>query len=235
MSSDNNENQLDYSNTIIYKITCKNPIITNIYVGHTINFCQRQNLHKYNCYYENSSNYNCKLYQTIRENGGWNNWKMNIVNFFNCANKHEALQKEQEYFILLNADLNSVEPCSNKSLIKYKKKNNNSIINNLNTIKDVSSNFSCSICSYYTNRKSQYDRHLNTTKHKNFYKVSKYTTKVTKDYICTCGKSYKYDSGYYRHKKICDKIKTDTNNVQLNADIKNILSEILEICKQIQI
>jgi hypothetical protein len=35
---------------------------------------------------------------------------MEIVNFFNCKDNYEARQKEQEYFILLNATLNSVEP-----------------------------------------------------------------------------------------------------------------------------
>ena len=29
---------IDYSNTIIYKIYCKNETITDIYVGHTTNF-----------------------------------------------------------------------------------------------------------------------------------------------------------------------------------------------------
>jgi hypothetical protein len=46
----------------------------------------------------------------IRNNNGWDNWNMEIVNFFNCKDNYEARQKEQEYFILLNATLNSVEP-----------------------------------------------------------------------------------------------------------------------------
>jgi hypothetical protein len=35
---------------------------------------------------------------------------MEIINFFNCSNHYEARQKEQEYFLLLNANLNSIEP-----------------------------------------------------------------------------------------------------------------------------
>ena len=36
------KNEIDYSNTIIYKITCLDPNITDVYVGHTTNFVQRK-------------------------------------------------------------------------------------------------------------------------------------------------------------------------------------------------
>lgn len=149
---------LDYSNTIIYKISCKDTSVTDLYVGHTINFVQRQLAHKYSCINDKSSNYNCKLYQIIRKNGGWNNWTMNIVNFFNCVNKTEAREKEQEYYKLLGANLNSVEPLSNKPKIKTR----------IITVKKdpKQQQFCCAICKYSTCRKSQYDRHLVTSKHK---------------------------------------------------------------------
>ncbi len=97
----------DYSNTIIYKITCKNPDIIDTYVGHTIDFVKR-------CYAHKNSSMNdenkLKLYETIRANGGWNNWKMEIIHHFSCNNANEARIKEQEYYVLLKANLNSVEP-----------------------------------------------------------------------------------------------------------------------------
>ena len=40
---------IDYSNTIIYKITCKDPTVNEVYVGHTTNFVQRKYSHKQNC------------------------------------------------------------------------------------------------------------------------------------------------------------------------------------------
>ena len=40
---------IDYSNTIIYKIFCKDPEIKDIYIGHTTNFVQRKYAHKNNC------------------------------------------------------------------------------------------------------------------------------------------------------------------------------------------
>uniref|UniRef100_A0A6C0EAY4 C2H2-type domain-containing protein n=1 Tax=viral metagenome TaxID=1070528 RepID=A0A6C0EAY4_9ZZZZ len=101
---------IDYSNTIIYKIMCKDTNIKDVYVGHTTNFVQRKHAHKQNCTNMKSINYSCKLYQAIRNNGGWNNWNMEIVGFFNCKDHYEARIKEQEYFELLHATLNSIEP-----------------------------------------------------------------------------------------------------------------------------
>ena len=98
-------NEIDYSNTIIYKITCKDTQVTDVYVGHTTNFVQRKYSHRQNC-----KNNNCKLYEVIRANGGWSNWSMDIINFFNCKDLYEARIKEQEYFLLLRATLNSNEP-----------------------------------------------------------------------------------------------------------------------------
>ena len=232
MTSETNAKLIDYSNTIIYKISCKDTNITNTYVGHTINFCQRQQSHKYNCNNEQSICYNYKLYETIRQNGGWNNWKMDIVNFFNCINKYEALQKEQEYFLLLNADLNSIEPIHNKQIKKCKKQKQIIIENEQNNvIMSTCCKYSCNICSYFTIRKSQYDRHLNTNKHKNISKILKYKSKALREYKCICGKVYNYDSGYYRHKKTCNKDQLN-NQVSLKCELKNILVEILDNIKQ---
>ena len=101
---------IDYSTTIIYKISCNDESISDVYVGHTTNFVQRKHAHKLSCTNIKSSNYKCKLYSVIRNNGGWDNWKMEIINFFNCKDHYEARKKEQEYFILLKATLNSIEP-----------------------------------------------------------------------------------------------------------------------------
>lgn len=222
--------ELDYSNTIIYKISCKDTNITDLYVGHTVNFVQRQLAHKYSCINDKSTNYNCKLYQTIRKNGGWNNWTMNIVNFFNCLNKTEAREKEQEYYNLLGANLNSVEPLPIKSRTKAK----------VAVKKDPrQQKFCCSICKYSTCRKSQYDRHLATSKHKSkTFLLNNELKPMRKEYKCTCGKIYRYDSGYYRHKKTCIKptICDDksVNLVTMYNELKQVMGDILNNIKQIK-
>ena len=70
------KHEIDYSNTIIYKITCDDSNISDLYVGHTTNFVQRKHAHKQSCINEKSPNYKYKLYEVIRNNGGWENWKM---------------------------------------------------------------------------------------------------------------------------------------------------------------
>ena len=46
---------IDYSNTIIYKITCNDVSVKEVYVGHTTNFVQRKHAHKQACNNEKSS------------------------------------------------------------------------------------------------------------------------------------------------------------------------------------
>lgn len=86
---------LDYSNTIIYTITCKDTSIKELYVGHTTNFVQRKHAHKQSCINPKSNNHNCKLYLIIRENGGWKNWIMDIVHFLNAITNAKREQKSR--------------------------------------------------------------------------------------------------------------------------------------------
>jgi hypothetical protein len=102
--------EIDYSNTIFYKIFCKDPAIKDLYVGLTTNFVQRKHAHKQSCKNKKALNHNCKLYSAIRKAGGWDNWQMEIIAFHNCANSYEARKKEQGYFEALGATLNSIDP-----------------------------------------------------------------------------------------------------------------------------
>jgi len=67
--------------------------------------------------------------------------------------------------------------------------------------------FTCIKCNFKCSKQSDYTRHLMTRKHKMIVNDSKNdsekTPKNVKLYTCECGKEYKYDSGYYRHKKTC--------------------------------
>jgi len=149
---------IDYSNTIIYKIFCNDPNVKDIYVGHTTNFVQRKHAHKQNCTNSNSICYDLKVYKIIRNNGGWDNWTMEIVNFFKCKDKYEARKKEQEYFVLLNATLNSIEPLpplkvSQKSDTLTDKKNN------------VKQLFYCKKCNISFSTEKLLNLHNSTKKH----------------------------------------------------------------------
>lgn len=146
---------IDYTNTIIYKIYCNNPENKDLYVGHTTNFVQRKHSHKQNCMNSKSPCYNLKLYQVIRSNGGWDNWTMEILNFFKCKNGYEARVKEQEYFTLLGATLNSIEPLSKlKDDITTSK------------IRTEKKSFYCEKCDVKYSNEKLFNAHINSNKHK---------------------------------------------------------------------
>ena len=111
----------------------------------------------------------------------------------------------------------------------------------------------CDICDYSASRKSQYDRHLSTDKHKiNVLAINGNDSaiiKVPNDYICTlCNKAYKDPSGLWRHKKKCQlvtnhqncekeivKIEHDTTDKELimilikeNSELKNMMMEVIK-------
>jgi len=104
------KNQTDYSNTIIYKLCCKDTLIDDIYIGHTTHFINRKNQHKTSCHNINDKKYNQYVYKFIRENGGWENWSMLKIIDYPCNNKHELELKEREYMELLKSDLNKQIP-----------------------------------------------------------------------------------------------------------------------------
>lgn len=196
--------EIDYSNTIIYKIACKEVSVKYVYVGHTTNFVQKKHAHKQACNNINSHSYNSSLYKTIRAYGNWSNWDMSIIQVYNCKDILEVRQKEQEHFVVLNAYLN--EPLYDKAIIFNQYENE--------TEKE---NFECIICDYNTCRKNDYDKHLFTPKHISNAKQSVYPAKVAKvakksqhaysckNFICLCGKKYVDNSGLWRHKKKCNK------------------------------
>jgi hypothetical protein len=112
---------INYQNTEIYKIVCDDT--PEFYVGHTTNFIKRKQNHKRSCNIEKDRGYNFKIYKTIREFGGWDNWRMVLVEKFPCENKREAEKREEEIRVELKATLNTnrawsdgkcfVEECDN--------------------------------------------------------------------------------------------------------------------------
>jgi hypothetical protein len=112
---------IDYSKCCIYKIEhIENENL--LYVGHTTEFNKRKNRHKSNCYNQNdNSTFNFKLYQMIRENGGFEMFKMIEVEKYPCNDKREAEKRENEVMKELKANMNS----NNSYITEEEKKKNN--------------------------------------------------------------------------------------------------------------
>jgi len=101
---------MDYSKTIMYKIVCNDLSVKECYVGHTTDMSKRKWAHKSVCNNEKSKNHNLKIYKIIRENGGWENWNMLLVEKFPCKDKYQACKREREIFEELGAKMNSSKP-----------------------------------------------------------------------------------------------------------------------------
>ncbi len=232
---------IDYSNTIIYKITCKDKSIKDVYVGYTTNFVQRKHAHKQSCINNKSAGYTCKLYEVIRANGGWNNWQMEIINFFDCKDQYEARIKEQEYCILLNATLNSIEPFAKAKCVTPKEKHvtiNGNDTAETNWQQKVPEKFECLICDYKTSRHSQYDRHLSTGKHLMATESTHLVPKKSHSFKCDyCSKKYKDRSGLWKHAKSCtlgneENITISTNTLNTSSNEMKVLTNlVLEMVK----
>ena len=99
---------IDYSKCIIYKIVCNDFDVKDLYVGHTTDLVKRRSQHKATC---NSPKSSLKIYKTIRENGGWENWTVVVIERFEtCKDSEEARTRERYWFDELNACMNSIKP-----------------------------------------------------------------------------------------------------------------------------
>jgi hypothetical protein len=101
---------MNYSNTIIYKIVCKNIDIKECYVGQTTSFEKRRRNHKESCCNINSKKYIQYNYDFIRKNGGWDNWSMIEVEKYNATDKLDACKRERYWVEQLEAKLNQQIP-----------------------------------------------------------------------------------------------------------------------------
>ena len=63
--------------------------------------------------------------------------------------------------------------------------------------------FKCELCNYKCSHKGDLKKHFNTQKHKMITLDNK-KSPMDKNFICECGKTYKYASGISKHKKKCN-------------------------------
>jgi hypothetical protein len=100
--------------------------------------------------------------------------------------------------------------------------------------------FSCEYCDYISCKKSNYERHLLTEKHKRIHLEESgielfeqnEQKENKKEFKCICGKNYKFSQGLSKHKKICS-YSTEKNITYKNQDeFKNLTNLVLEVVKQ---
>jgi len=179
-----------YSKSVIYKIVC-NTDKTLIYIGSSCNFITRKSHHKSSCNNPNGKKYNYPLYTMIRDNGGWDNFRMVIIEEYPCENKTQLCIREEELRVEYKANMNGYSAYTNEK--EYKKEyyqNNKETINEKNK-------------EYYQNNKET----LNENK-KEYYQNNK--EKILEKLTCECGciitkKSINRHLKSDKHKKLIGK------------------------------
>jgi hypothetical protein len=204
-----NHDLVKYGNSIIYKIYCKDENITDCYVGSTIDFDRRKRNHKHKCNNNKSKEYNFPVYRFIRDNGGFDNWKFEVLENYPCGNKESLLFKECFWIEKLNTTLNSHFPRRSKKewyednkneLLEYFKKYRE---NNIEKIREKAKEYRSrpEVKEYFKEYFKKY-RENNKEKQKESDKkrYEKNKEKLSEKIECECGVVV-CRSGLSRHKK----------------------------------
>lgn len=107
-----------------------------------------------------------------------------------------------------------------------------------NLEKKVPPKYKCEGCDYITSRKSQLDRHNTTRKHLRITNLLKKVPNKNNEYMCSCGKSYKYQSGLCKHKKKCkfteNYIVEEEKIEEKGSDLKDMFMKMTEENKELR-
>jgi hypothetical protein len=106
----------------IYKLVCDN-VRDFLYINFTKNPTQKKRYYKDNTYLTYKVHKNEVLYQTIRENGGWDNWRFIVIDEVNCT-KYQIHNICEDY---------------RKKELSYKKENLEKSQQIIRTVQDYSS------------------------------------------------------------------------------------------------
>jgi len=181
---------INYANTIIYKIVCKDPKIKYIYVDYTSNFTQRKFSHHKACKHVIPTT---ELGKIIVANGGWENWNMVEIEKYVCDSSVTAFARRT---VIYNELVSQIMQTTKKGQAKNIQKSGH----------QNPQKYRCEKCDYNTCNKKDYTKHLTTDKHNKIFTTLLVTRKSqnTFVYICpSCNKIYQTNSGMLRHKTKC--------------------------------
>jgi len=211
--------KIDYSKLVVYKIVCKDLRVTDIYVGSTTNFDQRNKGHKFNCNNINSKKYFFHLYQTIRNFGNWDNWTMVIVERCPCENSYDSRKIERFYYEQLNANLNTNRPL----LTEDDRKNDNKIRRESEKYIESKKVWDRKYRNNHTveikeHKKQYYAENIDTIREDRKLYYEKNKDKLNEAIICSCGVTITRNS-YVRHLKTFKHISKSKSLFQSSDEI----------------
>jgi hypothetical protein len=181
---------------IIYRIS----VADYTYIGSTLDFKQRKSAHKSDC-----KSKELKIYQVIKDKGGWDNCEMVPIEEYECENNTQARIREEYWRREYDAKMNSIKAYrTEKEKEDYRKQH---YINNKETlIKD------------YTEKNKE---HI-LCWHKDYYNTNKneILEKMKTKYTCECGSiiSKGYKSKHLNSKKHLAFVASNTNQECIACD-----------------
>tara|TARA_R110000803_G_C11823773_1_gene302303 strand:- start:13 stop:672 length:660 start_codon:yes stop_codon:yes gene_type:complete len=194
---------------VFYKIV-NDELPEYIYIGSTACFSKRKKGHKDVCNNPNDKHYYLKLYQIIRENGGWDKWLMVIIDKLDQSTLLDARIKEEKLMKEYNGNLNMQRAHrtdeekkeyyqENKGRAKeYKQKNKKDISEKKKKYHEANKEVlnKQSKIHYQANKEDRLE------KHKKYYETNKETIseKTKEKMTCKCGAIFRKDS-IRRHEK----------------------------------
>ena len=208
---------MSYQNSVIYKIECNDINIKECYIGSTVNFVGRRHDHKKINNNPKSKQYNYKVYQFIRDNGGWKNWSIKSIINYPCNSRKELILKEQEILETYDNTLNMVSACRSKkqynidNVEKIKERNKQYYNDNAEKLNKKSRQYHIDNAEKIKEQKKQY-YYDNTEKilqyKKQYYNdnLEKIKKRKSEKIHCDCGRWFTRAS-MSRHRK--SKIHTD--------------------------
>ena len=99
--------------------------------------------------------------------------------------------------------------------------------------------YECKFCDYKSFKKFNYNKHLETSKHKKLTATYEKVANKNKQFICKCGKVYKHNQSLYNHKKtcnfkqedkeICQEIENQQDNININnqSNLENLVVQLI--------
>jgi hypothetical protein len=111
--------------------------------------------------------------------------------------------------------------------------------NMLKLSKNSAFKYCCNICDYNTCKKSSFDAHKLSAKHQRMTKdddggqnYAQIMLAHCEKYICDCGKEYQHRQGLWKHRKVCEFLKTE-NKVQISSD-KDLIVMLINENKELK-
>jgi len=155
----------------VYKLFCDNA--NEFYIGSTFNMRDRKYKHKSNCNNPNSKDYNLKVYQYIRANKGFDNWKFEILVEKDFENKTALKIKEKDCINLLKPSLNMCSAYQTDEELKLYMKEHNKIYND----KRLATKINCA-CGGKTDKHNK-ARHEKSPKHQKYLQTINNINNIT--------------------------------------------------------